>query len=472
MIMPVILAGGSGTRLWPLSRELHPKQILSLVDDRTMLQNTVLRLIDFQGMQNPLVICNQQHRFIVAEQLRAIGVKPAAIFLEPFGRNTAPAVAVAALQALAAKVDPILLVLPADHSIDSIDGFHDALTIGAHFARQGYLITFGVVPDRPETGYGYIRKGAPLEGPPLNAIDGALQAVQIDQFVEKPDLATAEGYVRSGQYCWNSGMFMFRASRLLAEMKRFAPDIAAHCRHAFEKGRRDLDFFRLDETAFDACPSDSIDYAVMEKTERGVMVPFQAGWNDLGSWEALWQVGAKDADGNVVTGDVVLDNVRNSYLYAGHRMVAATGLEDHVVVETADAVMVAPRAGIQGVKNIVNRLKAAQHQAVFVHKKVYRPWGSSELVSADDHYQVKRVRVKPGAALRRQKHFQRAEHWIILEGTALVTKGDTQFRLEENESTFIAPGILHALENPGSIPLDLIEVRSGKYLKEDDIERP
>jgi mannose-1-phosphate guanylyltransferase/mannose-6-phosphate isomerase len=469
MIYPVILAGGSGTRLWPLSRELYPKQLLGLVNETTMLQETVLRLKDFEGMGDPMVICNENHRFMVAEQLRHIETDPASILLEPVGRNTAPALAVAALKARSTGEDPLLLVLPADHFIENIPAFHQALRTGVHFAEQGYLITFGIVPEAPETGYGYIQKGKALssDGNPENLSE----AVAIAQFVEKPDLDTARQYLASGEYCWNSGMFLFKASVVLAELERFVPEIVAAAGKSMENGRADLDFFRLDRASFEACPSDSIDYAVMEKTDRGGMVPFQAGWNDLGSWEALWQVGKKDEFENVVHGDVLLHDVRHSYLQARTRLLAAVGLENHIVVETADAVLISPRNKVQDVKKLVNKLKKAKREETISHKTVYTPWGSTEILVKADRFQVKRVTVKPGAVLSLQQHFNRSEHWIVLQGTALVTRGEAEITLEEDRSTFIPPGMVHRLKNPGKIPLEIIEVRSGSYLGEDDIVR-
>lgn len=466
MIIPVILAGGSGTRLWPLSREQYPKQLLSLVDDRTMLQNTVLRLTRFEGVGNILVLCNEDHRFMVAEQLRAIGVSGAHIVLEPMGRNTAPAVAVAALKALEISKDAVLMVLPADHSIEEVEALHKAIEAGRDLARNDFLITFGIVPQSAETGYGYIRKGGPISD---NGSSG--QAVAIAEFVEKPDAATASTYLESGEYCWNSGMFMFRASQVLSELERFVPDIVKACRKAVDQGSKDLDFFRLDKDAFSACPSDSIDYAVMEKTDRGAMIPLSAGWNDLGSWDALWQVGQKDAQGNVIRGDVLTHDVKNSFLHAESRMIAAVGLENHVVVETADAVLIAPRDRVQEVKKIVAQLKTVMREEASIHKKVYRPWGSYEGIDLSDNFQVKRITVKPGARLSLQKHYHRAEHWVVVRGTALVTQDDREFILKEDESTYIPLGVVHRLENPGRIDLELIEVQSGSYLGEDDIVR-
>ena len=464
MIIPVILAGGSGTRLWPLSRELYPKQMLELVGDNTMLQDTVLRLRAYPGVAAPIVICNENHRFMAAEQLRAIGVAPMAIILEPVGRNTAPAAAVAAIKAHNPDEDPTLLVLPADHYIEKIDRLHAAIAAAEHFARQDCLITFGIVPQSPETGYGYIRGGEALT-------DGGHQGLRIEKFVEKPDLATAERYVESKEYCWNSGIFMFRSSRLMAEMEAFAPEIAAACRLAVAEGREDLDFMRLGEAAFTACPSDSIDYAVMEKTRRGVMVPLDAGWNDLGSWEALWQVGPKDGAQNVIHGDVLVHDVRNSYLNASSRLIAAVGLEDHIVVETADAVLISPRNRVQDVKELVNALKDRKRPEVLVHRRAYRPWGFSESMVAGQRFEAKRIIVNPGAKIVMQEHYHRAEHWVVVRGTALVTRGKEKLLLKEDESIYIPLGTPHRLENPGKITLELIEVRTGSYLGEDDILR-
>jgi mannose-1-phosphate guanylyltransferase/mannose-1-phosphate guanylyltransferase/mannose-6-phosphate isomerase len=358
------------------------------------------------------------------------------------------------------------MVLPADHNIEEVKALHEAIKTGLDLARNGYLITFGIVPKAPETGYGYIRKGQPLSGVGLSG-----EAVMISEFVEKPDAATAEGYLKSGEYCWNSGMFMFRADRVLAELERYVPDIVAACRKSVEEGRKDLDFFRLNKDSFAACPSDSIDYAVMEKTDSGAMIPLSAGWNDLGSWDALWQVGKKDEQGNVIHGDVLTHDVKNSFLHAESRMIAAVGLENHVVVETADAVLISPRERVQEVKKIVSQLKNVMREEAAIHKKVYRPWGSYEGIDLSDNFQVKRITVKPGARLSLQKHFHRAEHWVVVRGTAMVTKGEEEFILKEDESTYIPLGVIHRLENPGKIDLELIEVQSGSYLGEDDIVR-
>ena len=466
MIVPVIIAGGSGTRLWPLSRQLFPKQLMNLVDDNTMLQNTILRMTDYQGVSCPIIICNESHRFMIAEQAREINIDPAAIILEPVGRNTAPAVAVAALKALDMDDDPVIVVLPADHYIEKTDVFHVAIKAGEYFAERKNLITFGIIPNAPETGYGYIRMGDPLE------FKGSMnKAVSIKEFVEKPDRKTAEKYLASGEYCWNSGIFMFKASRVLSELRKFVPNIVTACELAYKNGGEDLDFFRLEADAFAGCPSDSIDYAVMEKTDAGVMIPFDAGWNDLGSWEALWQVGGKDDHMNVITGDVIAYDVKGSYLHSTNRMIAAVGLENHIVVETADAVLISPMKRVQEVKRIVDRLKAGKRKEALIHKKEYRPWGILENIDTGNRFQVNRVKIKPGAKMSLQKHFHRAEHWIVVRGTALVTKGEEKFILQEDQSTYIPIGLAHCLENPGKIPLEIIEVHSGAFLGEDDIVR-
>ena len=467
MIIPVILAGGSGTRLWPLSRKIRPKQFIDLVDDHTMLQNTVLRLQGAADMAAPMILCNKDHRFMVAEQLRSIDIVPAGIILEPVGRNTAPALAVAALKASANGADPILLILPADHFIRDLDLFHRTLTAGAGLAEQGYLITFGIVPESPETGYGYIKKGNRIEPSAARAATPAIESTGIDKFVEKPDLETAREYVQSGNYCWNSGMFMFKASRVLAELEKFNPDIVATCRKALSKGVLDLDFLRLDPDSFAACPSDSIDYAIMEKTDKGAMIMFRAGWDDVGSWEALWQVGDKDPSGNITLGDVLTHDVDNSYINAGSRLVAAVGLKNHVVVETSDAVLISPRDRAQDVKHLVEKLKTAGRKEVNSHHKQYRPWGwSLRLIDTPD-YRVNQIRIRPRKSITLQKHFNRAEHWIVVKGTALVKRGDEKLTLQADESTYITMGTEHRLENPGTVPLEIIEVQTGQFIEED-----
>ena len=463
MIIPVILAGGSGTRLWPLSRELYPKQLIDLYNEKTMLQNTLLRLTGVEAMGPPIVVCNQDHRFMTAEQLRQIRIDPHAIILEPVGRNTAPAIALAALKAMENQTDPILLVLPADHVIENKANFHAAIQNGLEYAKQGGLITFGIIPDSPETGYGYIKKGDLLE-PDTGAFE-------VDKFVEKPDLETAGRYVDSGSYCWNSGMFMFRASAIIAELEAHAPDIMIPCREVMASGRQDLDFFRLSLDGFKTIPSDSIDYAVMEKTSKGIVIPFDAGWNDLGSFDALWQAGKKDENLNVIKGDVLTHDVKESYISAESSLIAAVGIEKFVIVETKDAILVSPRDRVQDVKKIVKQLKDLNRHESITHRKVYRPWGSYETIDIESRFQVKRITVKPGAILSLQKHFHRAEHWTVVSGSAIITKGQEQMLLKEDESTYIPLGTLHRLENPGKIPLELIEVQSGSYLGEDDIVR-
>jgi mannose-1-phosphate guanylyltransferase/mannose-6-phosphate isomerase len=485
MLIPVILSGGSGTRLWPLSRELYPKQLLPLTGSNSMLQETLLRLKGLPDQASPMVVCNEHHRFLVAEQLRAIDAPAAAILLEPVGRNTAPAVAVAALQALADGEDPVLLVLPADHVIRDQEALQTVVANGIPLAEAGKLITFGIVPDKPETGYGYIKAGASLAGRGTRNAECANLDVRVpcpsslvpdiaftvDSFVEKPDLGTAKQYLASGDYYWNSGMFLFRASRFLEELEQFNPEMLVCCRQAIENSARDLDFIRLDAKAFAACPKDSIDYAVMEKTRDAAVIPLDAGWNDVGSWSALWEVGTMDGDGNVVCGDVLTADSRNCYLHSSGRMVAAVGLEDHVVVETADAVLVAPRSRVQDVKSIVDELKSQGREEALLHRHVPRPWGSYECIDQAERYQVKRITVNPGANLSLQQHHHRAEHWIVVKGTARITKGEETFMISENQSTYIPLGVVHRLENPGKIPLELIEVQSGSYLGEDDIVR-
>jgi mannose-1-phosphate guanylyltransferase/mannose-6-phosphate isomerase len=468
MITPVILAGGSGTRLWPLSRKLYPKQFMRLVGEKTLLQNTLLRLSPLDGVGPPIILCNEDHRFIVAEQLREINVNPEAIVLEPVGRNTAPALAVATLMAQAKYNDTMLLALPSDHHIQDPRSFIATAEQGIKFARQDKLVTFGILPEAPETGYGYIRKGPALTS---EADGGGPEVWQIAQFVEKPDLDKAKAYLASGDYCWNSGMFLFKADNLLKELKKQTPMIVETCKRAVDQGKADLDFFRLDRQAFTDCPSDSIDYAVMEKTTSGVMVALAGGWNDLGSWEALWQAGPKDNDQNVVYGDACLQDVKNSFIHSSGRLVSAVGLNNHVVVETKDAVFVAPRDHVQQVKALVDQLKNKKRVETVTHKNVYRPWGSFEDMDLSDRFAVRRITVKPKAKLSLQKHLHRAEHWVVVKGTALVTKADEQFILKEDQSTYIPLGTVHRLENPGIIPLEMIEVQSGSYLADDDIER-
>ena len=470
-IKSVILSGGSGTRLWPASRESYPKQLLPLTGEYSLLQETAARLKGFAAVDvdpRPLVVTNEEYRFIIAEQLRQIGVRSPQIVLEPVGRNTAPALTLAALAA-AEEGDPILLVMPADHVITDLAAFQRAIAVGAKAAAEGALVTFGIVPDHPETGYGYIRAGV--------ALDEGEGARTLQEFVEKPDRATAERYVASGEYYWNSGIFMMKASVWMRAIGRFNPDMASACSAAIAARSHDADFIRLDAAAFERSPSDSIDYAVMEKLAaapelgRGVVVPLSAGWSDVGAWDALWAVSAKDADGNAARGEVMFESSRNTLVHAGSRLVAAVGCEDMIVVETPDAVMVAHKDHTQDVKKIVARLKAEGRSLTQTHRKAYRPWGWYDSIDAGERFQVKRIVVNPGAKLSLQMHHHRAEHWIVVRGTAEVTSGDRTFLLAENESTYIPLGHTHRLANPGKVPLEIIEVQSGSYLGEDDIVR-
>ncbi|HAW93882.1 MULTISPECIES: mannose-1-phosphate guanylyltransferase/mannose-6-phosphate isomerase [unclassified Arsukibacterium] len=466
-MIPVILSGGSGTRLWPLSRAKKPKQFLSLVNEKSMLQNTLLRLKGLDELSPPLVVCNEDHRFMVAEQLRELNISDACIMLEPVGRNTAPAIAIAAIQAMQLqdnKQDPVLLVLAADHVIQDIPAFQQAVVEAKLAAEAGKLVTFGIVPVSAHTGYGYIRRSQ-------QNIDQIPNTYQVTEFKEKPDKKTAEHYLASGEYCWNSGMFMFKASSLLAELEKFAPEIVKACRLAVTSASEDLDFVRVDNKAFSASPADSLDYAVLEKSDNTVMVPLNAGWSDVGSYDALWDVMAKDAQGNACRGDVMLEATRNSYINAEEKLVAVIGLDNVIVVETKDAVLVADKNNIQQVKSIVQRLQSYGRSEVDLHREVFRPWGKYDSVDQGKRYQVKHITVKPGAKLSVQKHHHRAEHWVVVSGTALVRNGDEEFMVTENESTFIPIGVVHSLENPGKIPLELIEVQSGSYLGEDDIVR-
>ncbi|MBS1225752.1 MAG: mannose-phosphate guanylyltransferase/mannose-6-phosphate isomerase, partial [Proteobacteria bacterium] len=410
----------------------------------------------------PLVVCNEEHRFMVAEQLRAVGIQPAAVILEPVGRNTAPAVAVAALHAQREGADPTLLVLPADHVIADVECFRAAVRRVAPHAEAGQLITFGIVPTAPETGYGYIKSGAPVDEAGI---------CKVERFVEKPDLATAQGYLETGGYSWNSGMFMFRASAFLAELERLAPTMLAACQQALAAGHADTDFLWLDRKTFATCPKDSIDYAVMEKTDQAVVLPLTVGWNDVGSWSALWDVGEHDADGNILRGDVISVDTRDTYVAAATRLVSTVGVDNLVVVETADAVLVATKERVQDVKAVVNQLQASQRPEGRVHRKVYRPWGFYDSIDLDQRFQVKHITIKPGACISSQMHHHRAEHWVVVSGTARVHRGDEVFLLTENQSTYIPVGVQHRLVNPGKIPLEIIEVQSGSYLGEDDIVR-
>lgn len=457
-MIPIILSGGSGSRLWPLSRSHYPKQFLPLVSAKTMLQETLCRLHGVAHLKPPIAVCNEEHRFIVAEQLREIGVKPAAILLEPIGRNTAPAVALAAL---AAGEEDILLVLPSDHVILDTVAFHAAINQAKALASEGFLVTFGIVPTAAETGYGYIKRGEKT----------AADAYKVTAFVEKPDPLTAEKYLHSGDYFWNSGMFAFKASVFLQELTKFNPEMLDVCQQAYTAASVDNDFTRINPSIFSECPSDSIDYAVMEKTDKSMVVPLDAGWNDVGSWSALWEVTQKDANGNAICGDVEMVDAHNSYIHAESKLVAVVGIQDLVIIETADAVMVAPKNRVQDVKLMVDKLKLEKRSEVEAHRKVYRPWGYYDSIDEGKRHKTKRLVVNPGAKLSVQMHHHRAEHWIVVKGTALVTKGDDAIILSENQSTFIPLGVIHCLENPGIIPLEIIEVQSGSYLGENDIVR-
>ncbi|MGC3873574.1 mannose-1-phosphate guanylyltransferase/mannose-6-phosphate isomerase [Halomonas sp. GXIMD04776] len=460
MFTPVIMAGGSGSRLWPLSRRYNPKQFLALTGEGSMLQETLKRLENI-AHRPPYLICHEEHRFLVAEQLRDQGIAEATILLEPEGRNTAPAIALAALQALRQDENALLLILAADHLITDVVEFQARINDAKELAEEGQLVTFGIVPTHPETGYGYIQRGASLGG----------KGFHVKGFVEKPGLATAQNYLDSGEYYWNSGMFMFQAKCYLEELERFQPAMVEACRAAIEGAQQDLDFMRVDADAFRACPSESIDYAVMEKTEQACMVPLDAGWSDIGSWTTLWEVSDKDDRGNVTRGDVLIENGHNLMVHADSRLVATVGVDDLVIVETKDAVLVAHRDQVQDVKKVVETLNAQKRRESDTHREVYRPWGVYDSIDNGHRYQVKRITVKPGAKLSVQMHHHRAEHWVVVSGTARVTNGDKTYLVTENESTYIPIGQVHALENPGSIPLELIEVQSGSYLGEDDIVR-
>ena len=465
-LIPVILCGGTGTRLWPLSRASYPKQYwpLSGEGDATLLQQTQQRLTGLTGLESPLLICNEDHRFIVAEQMRQIDVVPSAILLEPLGRNTAPAVTVAALQATASGEDPLLLVLAADHMIRDAAGFREAVESGRGAAESGRLVTFGIVPTAPETGYGYIEAAEPFR-------PGELAEVPIARFVEKPDQATAEQFLATGRFTWNSGMFLFKASAMLAELERLTPDVVSCCRAALEQDSADLDFLRLEREAFARCPNVAIDVAVMEQTTLGSVLPLDVGWSDVGSWSALWETGDRDGDGNVLQGRVISQESRNCYLRSEHRLVVGLGVENLVVVETDDAVLIADRSRAQDIKTVVKQLEADGSPEGKAHRKIYRPWGSYTGVTEGSRWQVKRISVNPGASLSLQMHHHRAEHWIVVKGTAIVELNGEEQLLAENQSTYIPLGCKHRLSNPGKIPVEMIEVQSGEYLGEDDIVR-
>jgi mannose-1-phosphate guanylyltransferase len=461
MLLPVIMAGGTGSRLWPMSRELHPKQFLRLHSIHSMLQETLKRL-DGVGVSEPVVICNEDHRFMVAEQLRQIDMLSHNIILEPVGRNTAPAIALAALNAIAQGNDPIMLVLAADHIINDVEAFHRAIDLALPHAAAKSLVTFGIVPTGPETGYGYIQRGECKNGS---------VAAPVQRFVEKPDSETAQSYIETGEYYWNSGMFMFRAKRYLEELEKFCPDILAACRDALANTECDKNFINVDRDAFSACPDDSVDYAVMEKTHDAVVIPLDAGWSDVGSWSALWEVSKKDSAGNALTGDTFLYDSRDCYINTDEKLVAAVGVENLVIVNTKDAVLVVDRSKVQDVKKIVEHLKKNKRSEYRRHREVYRPWGRCDILVAEKRFNVNRITVNPGEAFSLQMHHHRAEHWVVLSGTARVTTGDKTFLITENQSTFIPVAVIHRLENPGNIPLELIEIQSGSYLGDDDVIR-
>ena len=461
-LYPVILSGGAGTRLWPLSRKLYPKQFLPLHSTQSMVQETALR-VSGDGFADPLVICSHDHRFVVAEQLRESNITPHAIMLEPMGRNTAPAVAVAALSILRTGDDAYMLVLPSDHVILNAQAFQSAVATAKQAASAGSLVTFGIKPEYPETGYGYILQGAEIASTP--------GAFKVRSFVEKPDLDTARAYVASGDYNWNSGMFLFKASRYIEELNRFHPAMVDACDRALSNGKNDLDFFRLDADAFGECAAESIDYAVMEHTDNAVVVPVDMGWSDVGSWSALWDIAAKDDNGNAFKGDVMALDVKGSYIRTDGKLVAAIGLENMAIIVTDDVVLAAPRDRTQDVKAIVDQLEHAKRHEHIRHTRTYRPWGSYRSVDRGEAFEVKRIIVKPGAAISLHVHQHRSEHWIVVAGTAKVTRDDETTTVHANESTFIPPGVKHRLENPGPEDLYLIEVQSGRHLGSDDIVR-
>ena len=476
---PVIFAGGSGTRLWPLSREFYPKPFLSITGSHTMLQETILRLDGIEGMTQPTIVCNEEHRFLVAEQARQIGRMPQSILLEPAGRNTAPALTVAALaleDQAKGEYDPLILAFPADHAIADVAAFQSAVAVAVDFGKQDSIATLGVPPDSPHTGYGYIRRGAHLTSGSLSA-NGA--AYNLAEFVEKPDKTTAESMIQTEEYLWNSGMFILRASAWLEEIERFRPDIASVCRKAYKGGAEDGIFYRPDPQLFAECPPDTIDYAVMERItasdysghRRAVVVPMNAGWSDLGTWAAIMDISDKDASGNVIRGDVYVHEVRNSMVHGQHRLVSVVGLEDVIVIEMPDAVLVADKNRVQDVKDLVDTLKGDERYEQENHRRVHRPWGWYETVDFGPRFQVKQLTVNPGAAMSLQMHHHRAEHWVVVSGTAKVTKGGEEFLLHENQAAYVQIGEQHRLENPGTIPLKIIEVQTGSYLGEDDIVR-
>jgi len=460
-IIPVILSGGSGTRLWPLSRKEHPKQYLPLIGENTMLQETILRLNGLDGITNPIIVCNVDHRFLVAEQCQKIGIKNPTILLEPVGKNTAPAIAAAAIQSLKGLKEPTLLVLSADHVIQNVDAFHQAIKIANHQAQSGSLVTFGIVPTNANTGYGYIKFSKEND----NGV------YKVEDFVEKPDLKTAEFYLEQGSYLWNSGMFMFQAHTLIDELTIHAPNIIKLVNNAVNNATQDLDFIRLEKKSFGLSPSESIDYALMEKSNNVVVAPLDAKWSDIGAWPALYDIGTKDNQGNVIKGDVITQDTTKTYINADHHMVVAIGVDNLIIVDTPDVTFVASQDKSQEVKGVVESLQARGRCESFVHRKVFRPWGWYDSIESGKHFQVKRLRINPGAKLSLQMHYKRAEHWVVVSGTATVTNGDQTFTLNKSESTYIPLGVIHALENQTNELLEIIEVQSGVYLGEDDIVR-
>jgi mannose-1-phosphate guanylyltransferase/mannose-6-phosphate isomerase len=460
-IVPVILSGGSGTRLWPLSRKEYPKQYLPLAGDNTMLQETILRLSGLDNLADPIIVCNADHRFLVAEQCQQIDIKNPTILLEPVGRNTAPAIAAAALQSLKTSDDTVLLVLSADHVIQDVDAFHKAIDIASQQAQEGKLATFGIVPTDANIGYGYIKSSK-------NNADGAYK---VEEFVEKPDLKTAELYLELGSYLWNSGMFIFKADTLIDELTTHSPDIVKAMSSAVKDATQDLDFIRLEEQSFALSPGDSIDYVLMEKSNNVVVVPLDAGWSDVGSWSTLYDIGVKDSSGNVLKGDVIAKDTTNTYIYASHHMITTVGVDNLVVIDTPDATFIASQDKAHEVKSVVESLQKKGRDEAHSNRKVYRPWGWYDSIESGEYFQVKRLHVKPGAKLSLQMHHKRAEHWVVVSGTATVTNGEQIFNLNKGESTYIPLGVTHGLENSTNKPLEIIEVQSGTYLGEDDIVR-
>ena len=464
-VIPVILCGGKGTRLWPLSRKSYPKQFLSINEgNKSLLQSTQKRINKLIGIKDPILICNEEHRFLVAEQMREINVNPNLILLEPFGRNTAPAVTLAALKALEIEENAILLILSSDHVIKDEDQFIQVIKSGLKYAHNDKLVTFGILPTSAETGYGYIKSEEPL-------IEEPIKGYKIDHFIEKPELKTAEEFIKDNRYAWNSGMFLFKANVILDEIKKFSPEILTCCKKSLKDNLYDLDFQRLNKNSFYECPNISLDIAIMEKTDKGTVLPLKAGWNDIGSWDAVWKISKKDINGNVIKGNVIQNNTKNSYLRSEKRLLTTIGIQDLIVIETSDAILVADMEQSQKVKSIVNLLKQKEIPEGKEHKKIYRPWGFYESIADDNRWQVKLITVKPGAKLSLQKHYHRSEHWIVVSGTAKVEINAEETTLYENQSSYIPLGSKHRLSNPGKIPLTIIEVQSGTYLGEDDIQR-